>query len=270
MTTNKKLTRATLASPQILVVLPTLGERLETFNETLKSIDLQRKQVDLTLVVVIPDSAKKAKKLALKFGAVIVDDPKEGISSAINTGIAKRTTEKYYAWMGDDDLFRPNGLYTLKKLLDNSPDAVVAYGGCEYINPDGDVITTNKAGRLALMLLSWGPDLIPHPGSIIKLDSLEKIGLFDSKLKFAMDLDAFLKLRKIGKFVSTTSPVSAFRWHPESLTVSNRKASSLESESVKYQHLPNWLKPISRIWTIPMRWASQQAALSMNKRAMKL
>lgn len=257
-------------SSSILVVLPTLGERLDTLKATLKSIDSQRETVDLTLVVVMPESATAAKKLAIEFGAIVVDDPKNGISNAINVGIKQRTYEKYYAWMGDDDLFRPNGLFTLKQLLEKSDKAVVAYGACDYINPSGKIIATNKAGRLAQFLLAWGPDLIPHPGSMIKLDSLEKIGLFDPNLKYAMDLDAFLSLRKLGSFVSTTSTVSAFRWHAESLTVANRRDSSMESEQVKFRHLPGWLRPFSLVWTLPIRWASQKAALSLNQRAMKL
>ena len=44
-----------------------------------------------------------------------------------------------------------------------------------------------------------------------------------------MDLDAFLKLRRRGRFVWTRETVSAFRWHAESLTVSDRSASSRES-----------------------------------------
>lgn len=270
MSNEKESNNSKSTSGSILVVLPTLGERLDTFRTTLISIDSQRESVDLTLVVVMPGSAKTAKELALEYGAVVVDDPKTGISNAINTGINQRTNEKYYAWMGDDDLFRPNGLFILQQLLENSDNAVVAYGACDYIDPTGKIIATNKAGRIAQFLLPWGPDLIPHPGSMIRLDSLETIGLFDPNLKYAMDLDAFLKLRKLGKFVTTSSSVSAFRWHAESLTVANRKNSSLESEQVKFRHLPNWLKPLSPLWTLPIRWASKQAALTMNQRASKL
>jgi glycosyltransferase involved in cell wall biosynthesis len=270
MATSNQRKLPALEDPQVLVVLPTLGERLSTLQETLKSIDAQRKNVNLTLVVVLPKTASEARELAREFGAKIVDDPKKGISNAINIGIAQKTSEKYYAWMGDDDLFRPNGLFSLKHLLENSPQAVVAYGACDYINPAGKIIATNKAGRLAQFLLPWGPDLIPHPGSMITLESLEEIGLFDPNLKYAMDLDAFLKLRKLGNFVSTTTTVSAFRWHAESLTVSNRKESSIESEQVKLRHLPSWVKPFSLLWTVPIRWASQKAANSLNQRAIKL
>lgn len=255
------------SDPDILVVLPTLGDRIDTLAETLASIDAQRTQVSLTLVVVSPPGATEARALAKRHSAVLVDDPKRGISEAINCGIAARTTERFYAWMGDDDLFRPGGLHTLRELLLSSPEAVVAYGGCDYISPDGATLVTSRAGRLAQFLLPWGPDLIPHPGSMILLDELAAIGNFDPTLKYAMDLDAFLKLSKRGQFVYTTESVSAFRWHPDSLTVANRSASSQESERVKIRHLPRWVRPFNPLWRYPVRWASALAAKRVSARA---
>lgn len=252
---------------KILVVLPTLGDRIDTLKETLLTIQAEAKVVDLRLIVVAPTSAIEAKKLAVKMGAQVVDDPKTGISEAINCGIRTREGEEFYAWMGDDDLFRPEGLLKLKLLLENNPDAVVSYGGCEYIDPDGKVLATSAAGKLAQILLPWGPDLIPHPGSMIRLDALENIGMFDNSLKYAMDLDAFLKLKQVGKFVFTREVVSAFRWHPNSLTVANRRKSSLESEAVKARHLPAPLKPFRFIWQYPIRWASAAAANLVSSRA---
>lgn len=249
---------------KILVVLPTLGERLDTLRETLVSIDNQRCDVDLTLVLVLPEGATEAKELARKHGAVLVDDPKKGISHAINLGVKARTDEEFYAWMGDDDLFRPGGLLMLRALLQANPKAVVAYGGCDYINPDGSTIRTNRAGKLARLMIPWGPNLIPHPGSMIRLDALEQSGMFDVALKYAMDLDMFLKLRALGSFVSTRTTVSAFRWHPESLTVSARQGSSDEAEQIKRRHLPPFLRPLSPLWSKPIKWAAGHAANSLN------
>lgn len=259
-----------MVTADILVVLPTLGERLDTLKETFETIDQQRQEVRLRLVVVCPASATAAIKLAKSFGATIVDDPKEGISTAINVGVKARSGEKYYAWMGDDDLFRPHGLATLQSLLDNEPEAIVSYGGCDYITPEGATIATSNAGKLAQWLLPWGPDLIPHPGAMIRLDALEAQGLFDSQLKYVMDLDMFLRLQKVGKFVFTRESVSAFRWHPDSLTVANRQGSTAEAEAVKKKHLPQVLQPLSGLWHVPIRYAASLAATNLNKRARKI
>jgi GT2 family glycosyltransferase len=255
---------------RVLVILPTLGDRIDTLRETLQSIDRQRRDVELTLAIVAPPAADAARALAAEFGAVIVDDPRAGISEAINRGIAARTDETYYAWIGDDDLFRDGGLRQLRDLLESSPKAVVAYGGCDYIDPEGRTIAVSNAGRLALALLPWGPDLVPHPGSMIRLDDLEAIGMFDPALRFAMDLDAFLKLRARGRFVWTRRSVSAFRWHPDSLTVSDRGSSSREAEAVKRRHTNGAIRWLSPVWLLPVRWASAVAARRLNERARAL
>ena len=259
-----------MSDPEVLVVLPTLGDRIDSLRETLASIEVQRAKVTLTLVVVAPPGAIEARELAASAGAVVVDDPRAGISAAINCGLAARTTECFYAWIGDDDLFRPGGLGTLRSILDSQPEAVLAFGGCDYIDPEGRTIAVSNAGALAVFLLPWGPDLIPHPGTMVRFDPLLAIGGFDTSLKFAMDLDAFLKLRKHGTFAWTRESVSAFRWHPDSLTVANRLASSTEAESVKRRHLPAPLRPLSPLWHYPIRWASSFAARRLNSVARAL
>jgi hypothetical protein len=255
---------------KILVVLPTLGDRIDSLEETLESVAVQRADVDLTLAVILPDEAHKARALATRFGAVVLHDPRRGISEAINVGVRAATDEQYYAWIGDDDLFRYGGLRTLRDLLDRDPTAVVAYGGCDYIDAQGRTIGTSRAGRAAQWLLPWGPDLIPHPGSMIRLDALRAIGLFDTSLKYTMDLDAFLSLRAHGPFLSTRSSVSAFRWHPDSLTVANRTGASREAREVKARHLPRRLRPVSPVWQMPVSWAAAVAAGAVSRRARRL
>ncbi len=260
----------TAANGRILVVLPTLGERLDYLRQTLDSVAAQRESVEVTLVVVSPPGATAARELALEYGAVLVDDPKSGISAAINRGLTARAGEEYYAWIGDDDLFRTGGLARLREMLDAEPKAVVAYGGCDYVDPQGAVAWVSAAGGLATFLLPWGPDLIPNPAALIRFDDLEAIGGFDESLRYAMDLDAFLKLRRRGRFLATRTPVAAFRWHPDSLTVANRRESSRESEAVKRRHLPPVLRPVSVIWDLPVRWASRAAAARVTAKARAL
>lgn len=255
---------------KILVVLPTLGDRLEHLRETLATVDAARADVDLTVVVVLPASATDARALAESVGAVVVEDPRKGISEAINVGVRAATDETFYAWIGDDDLFRPGGLRVLRDMLLARPEAVVAYGACDYIDPEGRIIGTSRAGLAARWILPWGPDLIPHPGSMIRIEALHAVGLFDTGLKYAMDLDVFLKLRKLGPFAATRRTVSAFRWHPDSLTVANRRASSDEAERVKIRHLPRPLRSVSGLWHTPVKWAASVAAKSVSRKARAL
>lgn len=256
-----------MSTGKVLVVLPTLGDRLEELAQTLATVDEQRRDVELTLVVVLPAGADAARDLAAQHGAVLVEDPRQGISEAMNTGIRAATDEEFYAWIGDDDLFRPGALGHLRSLLTERPEAVLAYGACDYIGPDGEVLSTSGAGRLATWLVAWGPNLIPHPGTMFRLDHLRAVGLFDTGLRYAMDLDVLLKLKRRGPFVATRRHVSAFRWHPGSTTVSSRAASGAEAARVKRAHLPSWLRPVSPLWEVPVQWAATMASRALNRRA---
>lgn len=254
-----------MTTARILVVLPTLGQRPELLEQSLRSI---ADQGDLVrCVVVSPPSAKNVQKLAKSYGATWVPDPATGISAAVNAGIAARNGEEFYAWLGDDDIFRPGGLQVLVDLLEHDPKAVLAFGACDYILNDGRTIATSRAGAAARWLLAWGPDLIPHPGTVVRLDDLVAIGGFDESLTFTLDLDAFLRLRSRGSFAHTTTVVSAFRWHPDSLTVSDRHGSSREAMAVKARHLPGWLRPVHGLWSYPVWWASEIAAWLLVRRA---
>ena len=252
---------------RVLVVLPTLGTRLSFLEESLTSVKDQGSIA--RCVVVSPDNAA-VKKLCKEFGADWVSDPARGIAAAVNRGVQQRKDEEFYAWMGDDDLFRPGALPKLVTLMDENPDAVLVSGACDYILDSGRVLATNGAGWWGRFLLPWGPDLIPHPGTVVRMRDLDAIGGFDESLKFTLDLDAFLRLRKRGRFVFTSDAVSAFRWHPDSLTVSDRAGSSREAMAVKARHLPPVLRPFHWLWNYPVWWASTVAASLLARRARRV
>ncbi|MFZ3009853.1 MAG: glycosyltransferase [Candidatus Microsaccharimonas sp.] len=243
---------------RILVIIATLGEREALLRQTLASI--QRQKIDLDLVFVCPLDNESTRKLAKEFGAVRLKDP-GGISAAVNVGIAAaKPWHEYISLIGDDDLLADNSLSATSSALDKNHSAVAAFGYCEYINSDGEYIITSRAGRLAPWIMKWGPDFVPLPGALFRTSALVAIGGFDPSLKYAMDLDVFLRLQKIGKLVNVGMVVSSFRWHQNSATVSNRKASSDESERVKRNHLSSIPRALSFIWERPIRIASSFAA----------
>jgi hypothetical protein len=250
----------------VLVVLPTLGTRNDRLRRALTSIDVQRQDVSLTVALVVPPVATEARQIGAEYGAILVDDPGRGMSAAMNAGRSAATTEKATIWLGDDDAYEPGGLVTLFALLTHTPNAVVAYGGCRYVDDAGRELWISQAGDLAKRLIGFGPNLIPHPAAMIRLDALEAVGGYDESLKLVMDLDVFLKLTKRGTFVSTKTPVATFGWHSDSLTVAGRVASEKEARSVKRRHLPAPLRPLSWVWEWPVAWASRVAATTLNRR----
>jgi GT2 family glycosyltransferase len=253
------------AAPRTLLVVPTLGRRPEYLTQTLASVRAQDVPVDV--VVVCPPDAGEARRAAVTHGATVLDDP-GGMSAAVNVGLgAAREHHVYGNWIGDDDLLSPGSLAATTAALDRDPGAVVAYGACTYIDQAGRELWTSRAGRVAAWLLPWGPDLVPQPGMLFRLADFHAAGGLDESLQFAMDLDLLLRLRRRGRFVALRQPVSSFRWHAQSLTVSDRSTSLAESERVKRRYLAPPLRALAPAWEAPVRLATRIAARRLGERA---
>lgn len=249
----------------VLLVVPTLGRRLDYLEQTLDSIRGQGVPADV--VVVTPHDAREARDLATARGAMLVDDT-GSLPSAVNAGVAAaRSDHEYVNWIGDDDLLAPGSLAATTAVLRADPGCVVAYGACAYIDDVGRHLWTSQAGRWAQRILPWGPDLIPQPGMLVRLDAWLAVGGVDESLRFAFDLDLLLKLRRRGRFTDVGQVVSSFRWHPDSLTVSDRSTSLDESEAVKRRHLSPGARRAAWLWERPVRLATRVAAREVTRRA---
>ncbi len=253
------------AAADVLLVVPTLGRRPDYLAQTLASIRAQEVAVDL--VVVCPPSSTETRAMATAHGAVVLDDP-GSLSGAVNLGLTEgHRGQRYGNWIGDDDLLAPGSLVATTAALDRDPSAVLAFGACTYIDEDGRALWTSRAGRAAVWLLPWGPDLVPQPGLLFRMADFRAVGGLDESLQFAMDLDLLLRLRRRGRFVALREPVSSFRWHAQSLTVSDRSTSLAESDRVKRRYLPPTLRAVAPLWEVPVRSATRLAARRLSGRA---
>ena len=253
-------------APRTVIVVPTLGRRPDYLEQTLQSVVGQSEPVEL--VVVCPTQAKAARELAGRFGARIVNDP-GNLPAAINLGVAASDANRveYVTWLGDDDLLEPESLTWTIAALDRDPESVLAYGWCRYIDPEGRPLWVNKTGKHAEVVLAWGPQLIPQPGMVVRRRAWDDVGGVDASLSLAFDFDLILKLRRVGRMVCVDRIVSAFRWHPDSLTVSSRSRNLDESELVKRRYLRPWQQRVAWVWERPVRLTIRVAAWNVNRRA---
>jgi GT2 family glycosyltransferase len=236
------------------IVVPTLGERPDYLMQCLTSI---RAAGDAFVVLVAPIEIDSS---ALKSAGLIdlfVEDPKSGLPQAINSGIkALPSSIEFVNWLGDDDLLTVRSLQATSKALESDPKTHFVFGSCDYVDPEGKVIWTNKSGPWAVPLLRFGPDLIPQPGALFRRSSFEQVGGLDPKLGWAFYFDLFIKLSKLGKAKFLKRTLASFRWHPQSLSVEFRRKSVAEASSVRVAHLPKALRPISFLWEAVVRQAT--------------
>jgi glycosyltransferase involved in cell wall biosynthesis len=255
-----------MGPPSILVVMPTLGIRHATLPRALDSVRAQH-GVDARLVVVMPEGARQARAVVTAAGADIVDDPGRGLSAAVNAGLAARNGEEFFAWLNDDDYFLPGGLQRVCSMLAARADAVVAYGACVYIDERDRTLGVNRAGHLAHKVQTWGPNLLPQPAAVCRLSEVLAAGGYDETLRYAMDLDMFLRLRRRGAFVATRDQIATFRWHAESISVNSRRDAVAEAQQVKRRHLGPRVRRVAPLWDGPVRWATLLAGVQLARRA---
>lgn len=255
--------------PRVLLVTATLGRRPEFLTQTLQSIRAQSVASDI--IVVAPVDTPGVRETAQAFGAKLLPDP-GSLAAAINLGISQGLAEHDYTfvnWLNDDDLLETGSLASTTGLLDARSDAVVAYGACRYIDERGQELFLSKAGPWANRILSWGPDLIPQPGMLIRASAWQRVGGLDTNYRLAFDLDLLLRVRKFGTLCDTGTTVSSFRWHADSLTVDDRKTNIAESERAKRASLSPTMRRMTWLWQAPVRIATHAAAREVQRRALR-
>jgi GT2 family glycosyltransferase len=243
--------------PKVGIVVPTLGTRPEYLLQTLESI---KAAGPCHVAIVAP--GKFDPSLYKQKGLVdqVVVDPGTGLAAAINLGMSSLPQDvEYVNWLGDDDLLAEESLIATSKELDRDPAVGFVFGGCDYINPQGEFIWTNSSGSWAKALIRFGPDLIPQPGALVRRSLFEQIGGLDTGYKLAFDLDMFIRILKVSKGTFLNSTLASFRWHPESLSVSQRAKAIEEASQIRVRHLPPLIRPLSVLWEQPVKWATMRA-----------
>lgn len=222
-----------------------------------------------SVIVIVGPANSQIINFSREFDAWTIPDPGSQ-TKAINAGVEhalKSHDIDFVNWLGDDDLLEPNSLTHTVNALDANPWATVAYGSCRYINESGQQLWVSSAGKWATRVLSWGPDLIPQPGMLVRMSAWQQVGGVDESYRFAFDLDLLLKLKKIGPLIDTGEIVSSFRWHADSLTVGDRTTNLEESERAKRSALGPTGRKLAWMWERPVRIATRFAAAEVNRRA---
>jgi len=255
-------------SKRVGIVVPTLGRRADYLRQCLDSIKMAG---EVHVCLVAPSNFDYKELMNLSLVNQFVVDPGMGLPEAINKGFSELPSEiEYINWLGDDDLVSPGSIAKVRSVLDADSNIVLVYGSCDYVDPKGNLIWTNRSGQWASTILGFGPDLIPQPGCLFRRSAFNQIGGLNNAFDWAFDFDLLLNLKKLGRLKFLDSTLSSFRWHPESLSVEHRTRSVVEASKVRVSHLPSLLRPISWFWEYPVKKATFFAGLRVTERAKKL
>lgn len=241
------------------LVVPTLGERPDLLLKSLMSI----KDNGVTNVCLVTTDIEIGKQM-LELGLIsqFSIDENRGLPAAINLGIRSLPSSvEFVSWLGDDDILNFGSSQHALEQICLDDQIVLVYGSCNYIDLDGHQVWKNKSGRWASRILKFGPCLIPQPGSLVRRNAFNDVGLLNEQLGWAFDLDLFIKLSKNGRLKYTDQTLASFRWHQTSLSVAQRRKSVNEASAVRKSYLHPVVRSISELWELPCRnvtfWGSK-------------
>ena len=235
---------------KIGIVIPTAFNRPEYLPLAYESIQNQQGNFELQLLVGCPGEKLAAVKGALPPGAMVIPESEEpGLARKLDILLRKLDLDcDVIGWLGDDDLLTPGSIAASVEAFEKDKSLVMTYGGCDYIDAEGRVLFTNSSGAWASKILSFGPQLIPQPGSLMKRAAFVNTNGLSNEFALAFDFDLFLQLKKQGKFAYLSKTLAQFRWHPNSLSVRRRMRSALEASRVRRKHYQGPARLLWWLW----------------------
>lgn len=228
------------------VVVPSLGLRRDYLLKCLQALGSE----DVYIVVTGPQAVKGlVEEWQLKIDEFVEEHIGDPLARTINRAVARIPDSiEYVTWVGDDDILLIDMLLPLLKQMKHDPDGVLVYGDCDYINETGKVLWRNKPGKFAGKFISLLPQRISQPASIIRHSAWKSLDGLKEHFNLAFDYDLFIRLGGLGRFTYVEETLAQYRWHPDALSVKNRKKSVLEASIVRQSSR----SPLSKVLLLPI------------------
>ncbi|HOW42775.1 MAG TPA: glycosyltransferase [Candidatus Omnitrophota bacterium] len=201
-------------SPLVSVIIPTYN-RAMFIVEAVKSV-LNQTFKDYELIIVDDGSKDKTKEILEPYKAQIryVYQNNKGHASARNTGI-RMAVGKYIAFNDSDDILLPNTLEILVDFMQRVNDVGLTFVDMEVFEGDKIVNPSFLSNKTHLRRIPFLPYpnkarllnqnsfneqikeyFIPSPGTMIRKEVFEQVGLFDESLFNQADRDMWFRISR--------------------------------------------------------------------------
>jgi len=197
---------------KVSVVTPSYNQG--TFlEETILSV-LSQDYEPIEYIVIDGGSQDQSVEIIKKYSgrlAYWVSEPDSGQSDAINKGWS-RSNGDIICYLNSDDYFLPGAIRTAVKAFEENPRAGLICGRANSVSEDGQFLRACSPLPLGQEVLEYLGGLL-QPSVFLRMGVLEKMGLLDPSLHFALDAEFFLRVLGNFEAVSLPQPLSCMRNH---------------------------------------------------------
>lgn len=162
--------------------------------------------------------------------------PDNGISQAMNLGLC-RACGDIVAFLHSDDCYTDSGVLSrVVEAFSSTGHPLWVTGGIQEIDGMGSVVRELPVRRFSRRRLLRN-NIMYHPATFVRRETLIDAGGFDEGLRYAMDYDLWLRLAVHSAPALITQLLACFRVHPGSISSVNRLAALDEEYIVRKRYL---------------------------------
>lgn len=202
-----------MPDPAVSIVIPCLNSG-NTLERAIYSV-LNQGYPNVELIVIDGGSIDSTHFVVEKYRSDIAyfcSERDSGTAEAINKGIRK-STGKYFNWLGADDELVPGGLDKLVDHLEAEPDVDLVTGGCVRRFPDHHIVTVPPADFCDVILYQ---NHIEQPSSLLRSSVFERFGLLDESYRYAFDWEFWCRLARAGSRMARIDDVVSIYFFSDS------------------------------------------------------
>lgn len=163
-----------------------------------------------------------------------------GIARAMNAGIDVACGEIVAHLHSDDYYAAPDVLQAVAERFDAARAAgqpLAWLFGAVQVLKDGQLSAPYPMPPFSYRRLASGRAAIPHPAVFVRRTAFQQAGMFDEGLRYAMDIDLWLRLAAMATPAMLARPLAVFRDHAGSVSSSNRIAARREEFVVRRRYV---------------------------------